>query len=137
MKKTYFTKCLLLCFLMISAIFFGCATKDNSYFDIPESQVNNANNNSVQKQKHLNQEYNDVDQKRGFNEEMMQNMISTCDEKTEGDTCTVKGIRGEMQGTCTQQQENLVCLMQKPEMPKDHREGFPGGPDRFPDQRGI
>ena len=50
-------------------------------------------------------------------EEMRQRSIDACIGKVERDSCTIEGGRGEMQGTCAVENENLLCRFERPEMP--------------------
>ena len=57
------------------------------------------------------------EQRQQMFEEMQQKAVDACFGKVEGDSCTIEGGRGEMQGTCSVENANLLCRFERPEMP--------------------
>ena len=43
-------------------------------------------------------------------QERMQVSIDACKDKVEGDVCSITSPRGDIEGKCTIQEENMVCI---------------------------
>ena len=62
------------------------------------------------------------EERQAFMEERMRLGAEACEERIEGDSCTMTSPRGEMQGTCNLRDDVLSCMPERPEggrMPPD------------------
>ena len=54
------------------------------------------------------------EERRQIFEERQQKAIESCQDKNEDDSCMISSPRGEIEGSCKIQDENLMCLTERP-----------------------
>ena len=47
--------------------------------------------------------------------EIQVKMLEACEDKGEGDSCTIEGPAGEEEGTCSFRDSELVCMIERPD----------------------
>jgi Flp pilus assembly protein TadG len=93
----------------------GCVSQDSgesaatSDANTTVSSQNNSGSQPLRWDDRNTTNMTDAERQQMF-ESMMQAASAACQNKTEGDSCTMQNQRGEMSGTCKTQEDKLMCM---------------------------
>ncbi len=109
-------KKIVLTLLLLSIFIVGCSNVQN----FPEKkdkgpQMGEEIRNMHKRNGRFGGEGFNEEQRQQMMEEMQQKMIDACQSKIEGESCQLEGHMSEMQGTCSIENENLVCKFERPD----------------------
>ena len=99
--------------LAFSLFITGCSSEKAG---MPDGQDMFRGDQNMPKREMFREGFNEEQRKQMF-KEMQQKSIDACNNKNKGDSCTIEGRIGEMQGTCSVENENLLCRFERPDMP--------------------
>lgn len=104
-----FTFTIICLLLIVGLLLAGCSSNDEKF---PRRQGDYPKGMPIG----FNESMNITNEERqAMMDERQQQMMDACDEKNEGDVCQFPAIMGsEMEGTCKYQDEEMVCMIDRP-----------------------